>query len=69
MNDEMRALKEMLQQTLQVLKPGGRLLAGLDNGLNFAFDEDETRIINTLPFNPLEDEEQMRQLEKKFCKN
>ena len=29
-NDEMRALKEMLQQTLQVLKPGGRLLAGLD---------------------------------------
>ena len=26
MNDEMRALKEMLQQTLQVLKPGGRLV-------------------------------------------
>ena len=25
-NDEMRALKEMLQQTLQVLKPGGRLV-------------------------------------------
>lgn len=25
-NDEMRALREMLQQTLQVLKPGGRLV-------------------------------------------
>lgn len=25
-NDEMRALKEMLEQTLQVLKPGGRLV-------------------------------------------
>lgn len=25
-NDEMRALKDMLQQTLQVLKPGGRLV-------------------------------------------
>ena len=25
-NDEMRALKEMLQQTLQILKPGGRLV-------------------------------------------
>ena len=48
----------------RILKPGGRLLAGLDNGLNFAFDEDETRIIKTLPFNPLEDEAQMRQLEK-----
>ena len=49
---------------VRVLKPGGRLLAGLDNGFNYAFDEDETKIINTLPFNPLEDEDQMRQLQK-----
>ena len=48
----------------RVLRPGGRLLAGLDNGLNFAFDEDETKVCNTLPFNPLEDEDQMRQLQK-----
>lgn len=48
----------------RVLKPGGRLLAGLDNGINYAFDEDETKICNMLPFNPLEDEAQMRQLQK-----
>ena len=51
----------------RILRPGGRLLAGLDNGLNFAFDEDETKIVNTLPFNPLEDEAQMRQLQKENC--
>lgn len=54
------AVLPIWRECARVLKPGGRLLAGLDNGLNFAFDEDETRIINTLPFNPLEDEEQMR---------
>ena len=54
----------MAEEFLRVLKPGGRLLAGLDNGFNYAFDEDETKIINTLPFNPLEDEGQMRQLQK-----
>ncbi len=58
------AVLPIWRECARVLKPGGRLLAGLDNGLNFAFDEDETRIINTLPFNPLEDEAQMRQLEK-----
>lgn len=58
------AVLPIWRECARVLKPGGRLLAGLDNGLNFAFDEDETRIINTLPVNPLEDEDQMRQLEK-----
>ena len=52
------------RECFRVLRPGGRLLAGLDNGFNYAFDEDETKIINTLPFNPLEDEGQMRQLQK-----
>ncbi len=58
------AVLPIWHECARILKPGGRLLAGLDNGLNFAFDEDETRICNTLPFNPLDDEEQMRQLEK-----
>ena len=44
------AVLPIWRECARVLKPGGRLLAGLDNGLNFAFDEDETRIINTLPF-------------------
>ena len=59
---QMDSLSELL--TAQAGELGGRLLAGLDNGFNYAFDEDETKIINTLPFNPLEDEDQMRQLQK-----
>ena len=39
----------------RVLKPCGILLAGLDNGFNFLFGEDETKIIYRLPYNPLRD--------------
>lgn len=38
----------------RVLKRGGRLLAGFDNGLNFLFEDDEPlTVVNHLPFNPL----------------
>ncbi len=37
----------------RVLLPGGLLLAGLDNGINFIVDEAEERITSALPFNPL----------------
>lgn len=41
----------------RILKPGGRLMAGLDNGMNFLvdMDNDESRIKYSLPFNPLKD--------------
>ena len=42
----------------RVLRPGGVLLAGLDNGMNFLFDEeadDPLRAAHKLPFNPLKD--------------
>ncbi len=45
------------KQCYRVLKKGGVLLAGLDNGLNFAFDEEETQLTYRLPFNPLRDPE------------
>jgi SAM-dependent methyltransferase len=41
----------------RVLKHGGILLAGFDNGLNFLFNDDGTlplTVTNKLPFNPLE---------------
>ncbi|MBQ3518888.1 MAG: class I SAM-dependent methyltransferase [Clostridia bacterium] len=38
----------------RVLKKGGRLLAGLDNGISFLFEEnDPLKVVNPLPFNPL----------------
>ena len=44
------------RECYRVLKKGGRLLAGLDNGINFLFNEvDEGRIVYSLPSNPLKD--------------
>lgn len=51
------------RECYRVLKKGGVLLAGLDNGVNFAFDEKEEKLMNTLPFNPLKNPAYMRQLE------
>jgi len=48
----------------RVLKKGGRLMAGLDNGLNFIFDKDERTIKYRLPFNPLRDRKLLEELEK-----
>lgn len=39
----------------RVLKKGGLLIAGMDNGINYIFDEEETTLKNPLPFNPLRD--------------
>jgi SAM-dependent methyltransferase len=43
------------RECFRILKPGGRLMAGLDNGMQYLFDGDEPRITNSLPFNPLKD--------------
>ena len=53
------------QECYRVLKHGGILLAGLDNGINFAFHDQTGALQHKLPFNPLKDpslyEESMRQ--------
>lgn len=44
----------------RVLKKGGILLAGMDNGINFLFDDIESEPLvckNKLPFNPLKDKD------------
>ena len=51
------------KECYRVLKTGGVLISGMDNGINFIVDEnDETRIVNSLPFNPLKNPEQMEQM-------
>ena len=53
------------KECYRILKPEGILLAGMDNGINYLFDgEDETHVVNSLPFNPLKNPEQLRQLQK-----
>lgn len=44
------------KECFRVLKSGGRLLAGFDNGVIYAFDDDETAPVIKLPYNPLKDE-------------
>lgn len=41
------------KECYRILKKGGILLAGFDNGFNYLFNEYETEIVNKLPFNPL----------------
>lgn len=48
------------KECFRVLKKGGILLSGLDNGINYLFDEEETTIMNKLPFNPLKNKEQYK---------
>lgn len=47
-------VKPLWRERHRVLKPGGRLLAGLDNGFGYVFDyPEEERAAYGLPFNPL----------------
>lgn len=53
------------RECFRILKPGGRLLAGLDNGVNFLFSEkDESRVVQYLPFDPLKNQDQLEFLQK-----
>lgn len=45
------------RECFRVLKRGGILLSGLDNGLNYAWDEEKEALRFLLPFNPLKDKE------------
>ena len=60
-------VKPIWKECYRILKKGGILLSGTDFYINYIVDEDETTIINHLPFNPLKDPEQMKQLEEDDC--
>ena len=60
-------VKPIFRECARILKHGGILLAGLDNGVNFLVDDDETQIVNTMPFNPLKNEAHRKQLEESDC--
>lgn len=49
-------------ECFRVLKPGGTLLAGMDNGLNFLFNDYEKLVVeNKLPYDPLQNLAQYEQ--------
>ena len=55
--------KPLWRECHRILKPGGRLLAGLDNGFGYAFDGAEERAVYSLPFNPLKNPDHMAALD------
>ncbi len=48
-------VKPIFKECFRVLKKNGILLCGLDNGINFIFDEEGIALKYKLPFNPLKD--------------
>lgn len=66
-NCYVREVKPIFRECFRILKPGGILLCGLDNGINYLVGEDEKEIINSLPFDPLSNPGQLRQLQEQDC--
>ena len=60
-------VKPIYKECYRILKHGGVLMAGLENGVNYLVNDDETMIVNTMPFNPLKNEAQRKQLEDSDC--
>jgi len=61
-------VQHVWNECYRVLRPGGVLLAGMDNGINFLFEDDEPlKIVNKLPFNPLKMSEEDRERALKDC--
>ena len=63
-NCYVREVKPIWRECYRVLKQGGFLIAGVDHYINYIVDEEEKKIINHLPFDPLVNEAQRKQLER-----
>ncbi len=66
-NCYVKEVKPIWKECFRVLKSGGSLLSGTDHFVNYIVDDEEERIVNRLPFDPLTNEDQRRQLEKADC--
>lgn len=66
-NCYVKEVEPIWRECHRILKPGGVLLAGLDNGVNFWFDDSETTLTYTMPFDPLVNPGHRRLLEEQDC--
>lgn len=66
-NCYVKEVKPIFKECARILKHGGIMLSGLDNGVNYLVDDEEIRIVNTMPFDPLMNAQQRRQLEESDC--
>ena len=66
-NCYVKDVKHVFSECYRVLKKGGRFIGGFDNGMNYIVDESEKNVVNKMPFDPLTNEEQMKQLIDQDC--
>lgn len=52
-NCYIQEVRPLWRECHRVMRPGGLLLAGMDIGINYLFDEAEERLVQPLPYNPL----------------
>ena len=55
-------VKPIFRECFRVLKKGGYLISGASLFIDYIVDNDEKMIVNSLPFNPLKNPEQRKQL-------
>ena len=66
-NCYVREVEPIWRECFRVLRPGGTLLSGVDHYVNYIVDGEEREIVNSLPFDPLANPEQMAQLAADDC--
>ena len=59
-NPYIEDMNHVWRECYRVLKTGGLIMSGLDNGMNFVFN-DNGHLTNALPFNPLKDEKLLKE--------
>jgi len=63
-NCYVKDVDHVFRECYRVLKKGGLLIAGLGLEIEYAFDNSETTVINRMPFDPIANEDQRKQLEE-----
>ena len=56
-------VRPIWKECWRILKKGGYLIAGMSHYMDYIVDSDEKMIVNPLPFNPLKNPEQMKELQ------
>ena len=66
-NCYIKSVEPVFKECYRILKKGGILLCGLDTIINYILDENFEKVVFSMPFNPLKNEEHREFLQKLDC--